>query len=168
MLIFLFAISFADVPKKYEVPKKLNYDDLRGGELYKELCWQCHGKTAQGDGPLSAQFAAPPLKGTVTVDNVDELVEIIQWGKGKMPAYEQLIDKHDTKRILKWLRCTNNESDKNNCDANRRKKNKSKNKAKTSTTKQDSSWGCSSLPSPMNGFLSVALTLGFLGMRRKR
>ena len=166
MLFFLFALAFADVPKNYEVPKKLAYDDIRGGVLYGDLCWQCHGKTGQGDGPLSAELGAPPLYGKVSVDNVSELVDIVQWGKGKMPAYEQLIDKHDTKRILKWLRCINGETGKNNCDANRRKKKNSKKKPEAK--QQSSSVGCNSFHLSLQGVLPLLFVFSLLFMRKRK
>ena len=90
--------SHADVPKKLPPPKE------RGENLYKDLCWQCHGTKGQGDGPLSSMLktAVPVIAGEAKKQEKN-LIDIIQRGKGSMPAYEQLIDRHDSRRILQWL-----------------------------------------------------------------
>ena len=86
-----------------EMPSKMLPDEVRGKKLYKELCWQCHGKKALGDGPQSKLLRAPALAGVVKKQQFPQLVQLIQSGKGLMPAYEQVIDRHDSKRILQWL-----------------------------------------------------------------
>lgn len=92
------SISMADVPAKLPPPKE------RGEKLYKDLCWQCHGATGQGDGPLvkSLLGSVPIISGKSTQKEKDR-IDIIQKGRGIMPAYEQLIDRHDSQRILQWL-----------------------------------------------------------------
>jgi mono/diheme cytochrome c family protein len=89
----------ADVPKKLPPPKE------RGEILYKDLCWQCHGEQGRGDGPLSKSIKSgiPVISGTSTAKEKDR-IDIIQYGNGVMPAYEQLIDRHDSRRILLWLK----------------------------------------------------------------
>lgn len=96
--ISLVSISLADVPKKLPPPKE------RGENLYKDLCWQCHGIAGQGDGPLAKSLLStvPVISGASSYKEKDR-IDIIQKGKGSMPAYEQLIDRHDSKRILQWL-----------------------------------------------------------------
>jgi len=90
--------SNADVPKKLPPPKE------RGENLYKDLCWQCHGTKGKGDGPISSMLKTevPNIAGEQST-NEKTLIDIIQQGKGAMPAYEQLIDRHDARRILQWL-----------------------------------------------------------------
>lgn len=89
-------MAFADVPTK--IPP----DHIRGEKLYRDLCWQCHGKKGLGNGPQSKAVKAPALAG-VARKRFSQLVQVIQNGKGLMPAYEQVIDRHDSKRILQWL-----------------------------------------------------------------
>ena len=90
--------SHADVPKKLPPPKE------RGENLYKDLCWQCHGTKGEGDGPLSGMLkTAVPVIAGESKKQEKNLIDIIQRGKGSMPAYEQLIDRHDSRRILQWL-----------------------------------------------------------------
>ncbi|MEC7985525.1 MAG: cytochrome c [Myxococcota bacterium] len=88
-----------------EVPKKLPPSRERGEDLYRDLCWQCHGAKALGDGPLADKLHTkpPPLAGVIPKGKYRENIDIIQRGIGSMPAYEQLIDRHDSKRILQFL-----------------------------------------------------------------
>ena len=100
MILFLCSIALLA-----EVPKKLPPSKERGENLYKELCWQCHGAKGQGDGPLAASLkgGVPMIAGENTLEQKSR-IDIIQQGKGRMPAYEQLIDRHDSRRILLWLK----------------------------------------------------------------
>ena len=101
MIMVLWLLSsvllYAEVPKKLPPPKQ------RGENLYKELCWQCHGTLGQGDGPLSKVMQAPSLAG-VAKEKEKLHIDIIQNGKGRMPSYAEVIDRHDSRRILLWLR----------------------------------------------------------------
>ena len=89
-------LLYAEVPKKLLPPKE------RGENLYKELCWQCHGTLGKGDGPLAKVVSAPALAG-IAKDKQKLYIDIIQNGKGRMPAYSEVIDRHDSRRILLWL-----------------------------------------------------------------
>ena len=91
------SILHAEVPKKLPPPKE------RGENLYKELCWQCHGSLGNGDGPLSKMMQVPVLAG-IAKEKEKEYIDIIQNGKDRMPAYAEVIDRHDSRRILLWLR----------------------------------------------------------------
>lgn len=100
MILFLAlysAVVYADVPKKMLPSKE------RGENLYKELCWQCHGMQGKGDGPLANVVHASSVVGLDT-SKEKEYIDIIQNGKGRMPAYSETIDRHDSRRILLWLR----------------------------------------------------------------
>ena len=92
-------------PVLADVPKKLPPSKERGENLYKELCWQCHGMKGEGNGPLSSvlKTTVPAIAGELEQPE-KILIDIIQQGKGAMPAYEQLIDRHDSRRILLWLK----------------------------------------------------------------
>jgi mono/diheme cytochrome c family protein len=85
------------------VPTKLAPDEERGEDLYRASCWQCHGVNALGDGPLSAAVPSPPLAGRIASDDFPDTVDLIQVGQGSMPAYSQVLNRHDTRRILVWL-----------------------------------------------------------------
>ncbi len=87
------------------VPTKRPPDPERGRTLYRENCWSCHGWTGEGNGPMAALLptVSPPLAGRYEKERYDALVELILEGKGDMPAYAQVMDRHDARRILIWL-----------------------------------------------------------------
>jgi len=87
------------------MPTKRPPDRERGRDLYLLSCWQCHGTEAKGDGPAAANLSGgvPSLESKVTKERFDELVKLIQDGKGPMPAYAEDIDKHDSRRILLYI-----------------------------------------------------------------
>ena len=111
-LILLSSLALSAAPEK-KVKRRGRYqnrDHMRpkaiekGETLYQDLCWQCHGKTGLGDGPLAMSLAVPPpgLAGVQSGQHA-EMIVLIQNGKGLMPGYAELIDKHDSKKILQWL-----------------------------------------------------------------
>ena len=108
-------------------PSRLDKNDVRGKALYEQYCAACHGERALGDGPLAKSISkVPPLAGRFQHDSYPEMIELIQGGRNQMPAYEQLIDRTDSKRILIYLRRLDPETGKN-----LRKRSKSSRKTKT-------------------------------------
>ena len=91
-----------------EMPTKIPPDKERGEALYRELCVGCHGPQALGKGLTAESFGWQAqdmaLAGRYDNDDFDEAIRIIQMGQKLMPAYEQQIDRHETKRILVWLK----------------------------------------------------------------
>ena len=86
-----------------EVPKTIPLPHIRGKELYDDLCFQCHGANGLADTPLAKSTHAPKLAGQFSDGEYAEGIKLVQQGVGVMPAYEMIIDKHDTKRILIYL-----------------------------------------------------------------
>ena len=102
--MFLFiAIALALAEQQ---PSRLERSDVRGKALYQQYCMGCHGEKALGDGPLatSSTPTAPALAGIFQQNEYPSAIRLIQDGKGSMPAYEQLLDRTDTKKILIYLR----------------------------------------------------------------
>ena len=95
--LLLAQTAVADVPKTIPLPH------IRGKELYDDLCFQCHGVNGLADTPLATSTKAPKLAGQFSEETYAAGIEIVQQGKGTMPAYEMVIDKHDSKRILIYL-----------------------------------------------------------------
>lgn len=91
-------------PARAGQPAKLPDDPVRGRDRYEDLCWSCHGPAGQGDGPLAPALAAPlrSLRG-LPEETWDALVDLVQEGKGDMPAYAEVMDRPDSRRILVWL-----------------------------------------------------------------
>ena len=94
-------------------PSKMLSDEAIGKKVYMAYCWNCHGELADGLGPQASalQVAPPPLINTggggtseaKEISEKDPRISIILNGKGYMPAYEQLIDKHEARRVLIYL-----------------------------------------------------------------
>lgn len=92
-------------PAKSTVPSKRPPDRERGRDLWLQSCWQCHGEQGKGDGPAATALpeGVPTLESKVSKEKFEALVKVIQDGKGRMPAYKEDIDKHDSRRILIYL-----------------------------------------------------------------
>lgn len=86
------------------MPAKRLSDFDAGKRLWKQSCWQCHGPTGHGDGPAAGALAGgvPPL--VLRGEDFDALIRVIQDGRGKMPAYSENIDEHESRRILGYIR----------------------------------------------------------------
>jgi mono/diheme cytochrome c family protein len=105
LLVVLLSLAGCVATSWAGVPSKLPPDKERGEALYKTNCSMCHGATAQGDGALSGalQKPAPRLAGNIRTDEQDGNIDLIQQGRGDMPAYSAIMDRHDTRRVLVWL-----------------------------------------------------------------
>lgn len=90
------------------MPSKRPADAEVGKRLWKQSCWQCHGEKGAGDGPAAAAVpgGVAPLK--FSGEEIDALVKVVQEGRGRMPAYSEDIDKHDSRRVLQYIRDTIN------------------------------------------------------------
>ena len=84
-------------------PTKLPKSHVRGKQLYEQYCFPCHGSLALSKGDLAEVMNVPPLAGRIKKEGYPEAIQVIQQGKGNMPAYEMTLDKHDSKRILIYL-----------------------------------------------------------------
>lgn len=102
------SVALAATPEKTPqgLPTKRPPDRDVGERLWKQSCWQCHGEKGKGDGPAAAAVigGVPTLEGKVKGEDFEPLVAVIQAGRGRMPAYAEDIDKHDSRRILVYLR----------------------------------------------------------------
>lgn len=66
-----------------------------GEELYNTNCAQCHGADLTGG-------AGPSLENVGDDYSVDDIVDIIQNGKGQMPAQDHLSEE-ESQQIAEWL-----------------------------------------------------------------
>lgn len=111
-LLLAGAALAAPEKKSTGMPTKRAPDPEVGMRLYNQSCWQCHGMTGKGDGPAAGSVlgGVPSLVDAVKAlpDGKEgawaPMIDVIQQGKGKMPAYAEDIDKHDSKRILIYLK----------------------------------------------------------------
>lgn len=102
-LSLLLALA-TSLPLSAATPTKRPADAVKGRMLYEDHCWQCHGPSGLGDGPLSPGLGQrlASLRGTDR-STWPALVDLIQQGAGDMPAFAEVMDRHDTRRILVWL-----------------------------------------------------------------
>jgi mono/diheme cytochrome c family protein len=98
-LFFFTSIVLAGQPTK-RLP-----DVDRGGELYMRNCWMCHGKKGRGNGPAAEAFSSesPAIAKTIDRKQWEGALRVIMDGRGDMPAFSQVLDRRDAKRILTWL-----------------------------------------------------------------
>ena len=98
-LIFITSLALAASPTR-RLP-----DDERGAELYMKNCWMCHGKMGQGAGPAASglKTESPPLARRYDKPEWDKMIRIIMDGKGDMPAFSPVMDRHEARRVLVWL-----------------------------------------------------------------
>lgn len=104
--LLLAMLAFAAPEKTSTVPSKRPPDPEVGERLWAQSCWQCHGESGKGDGPASAAVpgGVPAMKEKVVDADFSAFIEVIEDGRGRMPAYAEVIDRHDARRILVYLR----------------------------------------------------------------
>jgi mono/diheme cytochrome c family protein len=99
MILFLLtALSIAGQPTK-RLP-----DAERGGELYMQNCWMCHGRKGQGNGPAAAAFKTEsPAIAKKSEESREKMIRVILDGRNDMPAFNAVMDRADANRVLIWL-----------------------------------------------------------------
>lgn len=62
----------------------------RGRSVYKDYCFACHGKNAEGDGPLASKQEYPPRNLRKTIENMKHFklyINVSKW-MGEMPGWK--------------------------------------------------------------------------------
>jgi mono/diheme cytochrome c family protein len=97
LLLILTTLAWADDSKKRPT------DEQRGKELYERHCLSCHGPLAKGDGPATSALVVPipDLAGQVKADK--PTLDLVEFGRGAMPAFEATFDTEDARRVLKYM-----------------------------------------------------------------
>lgn len=80
----------------------------RGGQLYQQHCWACHGDQGVGNGPIigPGRFPlGPPVTAPVVAQYSDGyLYGIIRVGRGLMPAYGERMTHLDRWAVVLYMR----------------------------------------------------------------
>ena len=99
LLLFLTSILLAAQPTR----RAKDFD--RGGNLYQQNCWMCHGKLGEGNGPAATalQVDSPALAKRIDSSEEHAMVSVILDGRGDMPSFSQTFSREDALRILTWL-----------------------------------------------------------------
>lgn len=79
--------------------------DDKSVSLYKAKCAVCHGATGKGDSPAGKSmgvlsFSDPKVAGKNDV----ELKDVIEKGKGKMPAYGKSLKPDEIQGLVAYIR----------------------------------------------------------------
>lgn len=87
------------------LPSKRATDPEVGQKWYEASCVQCHGPSGKGDGPIAGDVVGgvPDLSGKILQDQFEPHIDLILAGKGRMPAYSEVIERQDVRRILVYL-----------------------------------------------------------------
>jgi mono/diheme cytochrome c family protein len=79
----------------------------KGKKLYSKLCWTCHGKTGQGDGPAASNLNPKPKN--FSLDEVQkqsdgELFWKLSSGKGMMVPYKHALNEEKRWQLINYIR----------------------------------------------------------------
>ena len=74
--------------------------------LYAERCFNCHGATGRGDGPLAARLPVcpPDFRQTVERKSNNQIRHAIADGKGTMPAFAPALRPAEITDMLQMVR----------------------------------------------------------------
>lgn len=76
-----------------------------GRDLFLTNCTGCHGRNADSDTPAGRLWQVPRLRSAAVQRATDaQLLEIMRKGKGKMPAWGNVLSGIDLDHLLAYLR----------------------------------------------------------------
>jgi mono/diheme cytochrome c family protein len=76
-----------------------------GRSIFVANCLGCHGKNADGNTPAGRAWRVPDFRSQTVQANSDaRLLSIIREGKGKMPAWGQLLSQTEIEHLLAYVR----------------------------------------------------------------
>ena len=79
----------------------------KGAMLYQKLCWTCHGKTGQGDGPAGKSLKPKPKNfsmSEVQEQTDGELFWKISNGNGMMVPYKHSLSEEQRWQLVNFIR----------------------------------------------------------------
>lgn len=84
-----------------------NIATQKGEKLYSKLCWTCHGKTGQGDGPAGKSLKPKPRN--FSLDEVQaqtdgELFWKLSEGNGMMIPYKHSLSEDQRWQLINYIR----------------------------------------------------------------
>jgi cytochrome c5 len=76
----------------------------KAASTYKTSCAQCHGTTGEADTPAGKAFNARSLKSPEVMKMSDEeMLALTKKGKGKMPAWEDVLTDDQLKGVIAYI-----------------------------------------------------------------
>jgi len=79
----------------------------KGEAMYAKLCWTCHGKNGQGDGPAAANLKPKPKNFSsedVQSQSDGELFWKLSNGKGMMVPYKHSLNEEKRWQLINYIR----------------------------------------------------------------
>jgi mono/diheme cytochrome c family protein len=79
----------------------------KGEAIYAKLCWTCHGKNGQGDGPAAANLRPKPKNFSsedVQSQSDGELFWKLSNGKGMMVPYKHSLNEEKRWQLINYIR----------------------------------------------------------------
>lgn len=106
LFVLLAAAPAKAPPPTSSMPSRRAPDPEIGERLWTQSCQSCHGEIGKGDGAAASSVigGVPDLSGRITDEALEALIQSVQDGKGRMPAFSQTIERPDTRRLLIYLR----------------------------------------------------------------
>ncbi len=96
ILLFAVAILFLTTPPVHA---------QSGAALFKEKCAPCHGTDGKGDNAMVKVLKVRDLSSDDVQKQTDaQLTEVIENGKGKMPAYKGKLTDAQIKQLVNYIR----------------------------------------------------------------
>ena len=102
------AIITAGLALMFAVAAGLLAAGADGKKIFDTKCASCHGKDGKGNPSMAKMFKVAPeelnlVAGVVGDDTDDEMLAIINKGKGKMPAYEKQLTVEERNAVVTYL-----------------------------------------------------------------
>ena len=86
-------------------PRSLSAAEVDGAKVYKEKCAMCHGEDGKGETKMGKSMKLKDLGSEeVQKQSNEALEEIIEKGKGKMPAYKSKLKEDEIDAVVKHIR----------------------------------------------------------------
>jgi mono/diheme cytochrome c family protein len=102
-LSILSAISFSASPANAQDNDPHSDATLTASPVYQKQCAKCHGKSAEG-----RHFGGPSLVSSKTAAaSADDLRNIINNGKGRMPRYSGKLSSEEINRLILQIKAAN-------------------------------------------------------------
>lgn len=89
------------VVPEFQDPKKI----AKGRRIYQSHCFQCHGKNAEGDGPVAKYLDNRPqnlIKAMKRVPDLEFFLNVSKW-YGKMPGWERHLTNDEVRALAAYL-----------------------------------------------------------------
>jgi mono/diheme cytochrome c family protein len=107
LIVLMLALASCEVERrKSDRELNLNPQQAAGRRLYDQYCDRCHApySSRKRQGPsLKAMFKRPYLRSSGLPATDERVVDILRYGRGKMPGFAQELSPGDIENLLAYL-----------------------------------------------------------------